>query len=130
LNAQLALLFWSLVLFEVKHVLCDFALQTTAQIRSKAIYGSLGGLIHSGLHGIASMPAILLLSRSAPLALAIVAGEFAAHYHVDWLKMAIIRARGLSPDDRMYWIVFGADQFLHQMTYVIILALLARGIAL
>ena len=109
-------------------MVCDFVLQTAAQIRSKAIYGSRGGLIHSGLHGIASLPAILLLDQSV-LVPAIVAGEFVAHYHVDWLKMAIIRARGLSPDDRMYWIVFGADQFLHQMTYVIILALLARRMA-
>jgi len=128
LNAQLALLFWSLVLFEVKHVLCDFVLQTAAQIRSKAIYGSRGGLIHAGLHGIASLPAILLLDHSVVVP-AIVAGEFVVHYHVDWLKMAIIRVRGLSPDDRLYWIIFGADQLLHQMTYVIILALLARGIA-
>ena len=127
MNAHLALLFWSLVLFEVKHVLCDFVLQTQRQLRNKASYGSRGGLIHAGLHGIASLPAILLLNHSVPLVPAIVAGEFAAHYHVDWLKAAIIRARGLSPDDRLYRIVFGVDQFLHQMTYVIILALLARG---
>ena len=129
MNAQLALVFWSLVLFEAKHVLCDFVLQTQAQLSSKTQYGSRDGLIHAGLHAMASLPAILLLSRSAPLVAAIVAGEFAAHYHVDWLKAAILRARGLSPDDRLYRIVFGADQFLHQMTYVIILALLARGLA-
>ena len=128
MSSQLALLFWSLVLFAVKHALCEFVLQTAAQRRSTAIYGSRGGLIHAGLHGIASLPAILLLDHSV-LVPAIVAGEFVVHYHVDWLKMAIIRARGLGPDDRMYWIVFGADQFLHQMTYVIILALLARGTA-
>ena len=128
MSSQLALVFWSLVLFEVKHVLCDFVLQTPAQLRSKAIYGSRGGLIHAGLQAVASLPAILLLDHSA-LVPAIVAGEFVAHYHVDWLKAAIIRARGLSPDDRLYRIVFGADQLLHQMTYVIILALLARRLA-
>jgi Protein of unknown function (DUF3307) len=129
LSSQLAILFWSLVLFEAKHFLCDFVLQTRAQLRSKASYGNRGGLIHAGLHGIASLPAILLLSHSVPLVPAIVAVEFAVHYHLDWLKAAINRARGLTYDDWLYWAVFGADQFLHQMTYVIILALLARAIA-
>ena len=91
MNAQLALLFWSLVLFEVKHVLCDFVFQTAAQIRSKAIYGSRGGLIHSGSHGIASLPAILLLNHSM-LVPAIVAGVV-VHYR-RLAEVAIIRAAG------------------------------------
>ena len=129
MSSELAILFWSLVLFEVKHFLCDFVLQTRALLRDKGRYGNRGGLIHAGLHGIASLPAILLLNHSVPLVPAIVAAEFAVHYHLDWLKAAIHRARGLTYDDQLYWMVFGADQLLHQMTYVIILVLLARGIA-
>ena len=128
MSLGVALLFWSLVLFEVKHVLCDFVLQSAEQVRSKASYGSRGGLMHAGLHAVSSLPAILLLDHSA-LVLAIMAGEFAAHNHIDWLKAAIIKARGLSVHDRLYWTLFGTDQLLHQMTYVIILALLARRMA-
>jgi hypothetical protein len=30
----------------------------------------------------------------------------------------------------MYWVVFGADQFLHQLTYVAFLAILASAAGL
>lgn len=129
MNAQFALLFWALVLLEIKHFICDFVIQTGYQVRKKAIYGHPGGLLHAGLHGIASLPAILLLTASPLLISAIVVGEFVVHYHVDWLKSAITRLRGLSFDDLLYWVFFGADQFLHQATYIVILAVLVRAAA-
>jgi len=42
-------------------------------------------------------------------------------------KAWLIRRRGLQYGNRLYWIVFGADQLAHQITYVIILAVLARA---
>jgi hypothetical protein len=126
LNAQFASLFWALVLLEIKHFLCDFVAQTGYQVQNKHIYGHPGGLLHAGLHGIASLPAILLLTN-APLPIAaIIVAEFIVHYHVDWLKAAIIRLRGVSYDDLLYWILFGADQFLHQATYIVMLGVLVR----
>jgi hypothetical protein len=129
LNAEFALLFWALVLLEVKHFICDFVAQTGYQVRSKATYGHPGGLLHAGLHGIASLPAILVLTASPLLIAALVAAEFVVHYHVDWLKAAITRLRTLSYDDLLYWILFGADQFLHQATYIVMLAVLVRAVA-
>jgi len=129
-NPSLALLFWSLVLFETKHFVCDFLLQTRFQKQNKGRYGHPGGLVHAGLHAIGSLPAILLLTLS-PLPIAgIVLAEFVVHYHIDWLKMTVLRRRGLGYDDGLYWAVFGADQFLHQMMYVVILAALARALVL
>ena len=52
-------------------------------------------------------------------------GEFVLHYHIDWTKEGIRKLRQLDQTDAMYWIVFGADQFLHQLTYVAFLAVLA-----
>jgi hypothetical protein len=125
-TVTLALLFWSLTLFETKHFIFDFLLQTRYQKEKKGIYGHPAGLLHAGLHAIGSLPAILLLNFSPELIAAIVAAEFVVHYHVDWLKLAILRRRGLRYEDARYWAIVGADQFLHQMTYVVILAVLAR----
>ena len=127
MNAEFAFLFWALVLLEVKHFLCDFVAQTGYQIRSKAIYGHPGGLQHAGLHGIASLPALLLLTNAPLLIAAIIVAEFVVHYHIDWLKAAITRLRGLNYEDLLYWILFGADQFLHQATYIVMLAVLVRA---
>ena len=127
MSPQLALLFWSLVLLQAKHFVCDFVLQTPYQKRNKGKYGHPGGLIHAGLHAVGALPAIVLLTRAPELIAAIAAAEGVAHYHIDWLKMAIIRRRALSRDEMRYAIVTGADQFLHQMGYVIILAVLVRA---
>ena len=54
------------------------------------------------------------------------AAEFVLHYHIDWAKEQLIRpfvaAQGLA-----YWVIFGADQFLHQATYVAIAYVLFRA---
>jgi hypothetical protein len=126
MSAGVALLLTSLVLFEVKHYICDFALQTGDMFRNKGIYGHRAGYIHAGLHAVGSLPAILIISRSPLLVLGIVAVEFLIHYHVDWLKMQFDKRRGLGVEQRLYWIVFGADQLVHQITYTAILAVLAQ----
>ena len=125
MSPGVSLLFWSLVLFQVKHFLCDFVLQTAYLYRNKGIYGHPAGFIHAGLHAVGSLPAILLLTRSGGLAALLVATELVIHYHVDWLKIYIDKRFRLTVQRRAYWIVFGADQLIHQLTYAAFLAVLA-----
>jgi len=125
LSPDVSLLLWSLVLFQVKHFVCDFVLQTAYLYRNKGIYGHRAGFIHAGLHAAGSLPAILLLSPNPGMVAAILAAEFLIHYHVDWLKLHIDKRYRLGINQSLYWAVFGADQLLHQLTYVGILALLA-----
>ncbi len=121
------LLLTSLALFEIKHFLCDFVLQTAYLYRNKGNYGHLAGFIHAGLHVIGSLPAVLLIGGAPGLIALVLAGEFLVHYHVDWLKLYIDKHFKLRIDRSSYWIVFGVDQLLHQLTYVVILALLAQN---
>ena len=130
MDSRVALVFWGAVLFELKHFICDFVLQTAYQYRNKGTYGHPGGLLHAGLHMAASLPAIIVLNAAAGLAAAILAAEFFVHYHVDWSKEQINKRCGLNTSDNAYWSVFGADQLLHQLTYVVILAVVARGASL
>ena len=127
MSHNLALVLWGLVLFEIKHYLCDFVLQTAYQYRNKGIYGHPGGILHAGLHMMGSLPAVLILTKTAWLATALLASEFVLHYHIDWTKEQINKRCKLVVDKTLYWIVFGADQFLHQMTYVVFLAVLAHA---
>ena len=121
------LLLSSLALFEVKHFLCDFVLQTTYLYRNKGIYGHLAGVLHAGLHVLGSLPAIFLIGGTPGLIAVIVIGEFLVHYHVDWLKLHIDHRYRLRIDRSAYWIVFGLDQLLHQATYIAILLVLAQA---
>ena len=121
------LLLSSLALFEVKHFVCDFVLQTAYLYRNKGIYGHRAGFIHAGLHALGSLPAILLIGGAPGLIAVLLVGEFLVHYHVDWLKLYIDHRYRLRIDRRAYWIVFGLDQLLHQATYIVMLALLAQA---
>src|SRR5215469_3776343 len=115
---------WSLALFQLKHFVCDFALQTPRQIQAKGNYGQLAGLEHAGLHAIASLPALLVLTQSAAAIIAVIAAEFVIHYHVDFSKARIDQWWDSNPQSTAYWIEFGLDQLTHQSTYLAIVFLL------
>jgi hypothetical protein len=46
------------------------------------------------------------------------------HYHVDYAKSKIQQAKNYTINDTKYWILFGTDQFLHFVTYIVILVML------
>jgi len=125
----MTLIVWSLALFQAKHFLCDFVLQTSYLYRNKGIYGHRAGFIHAGLHAVGSLPAILILTREAGLIAALLTAELVIHYHVDWLKIYVDRHFRLTIQQRTYWFVFGIDQLIHQLTYVAFLAVLAQRTA-
>jgi hypothetical protein len=115
---SLSLVLWALLAFQLKHFVCDFVLQTKFQVDTKKIYGHYGGFIHSGLHAVASLPILYFLAGSLLVAVLFAAGEFVVHYHVDWLKGRVDDATGWTEKDGAYWAVFGADQLIHQLTYL------------
>jgi hypothetical protein len=115
----------ALVLFQIKHYLCDFVLQTQSQVLAKGTYGAAGGLRHAGLHAIGSIPALYMLTHAPLYILVIVVFEFVLHYHVDFTKARIDATRGWTVADQQYWIVFGLDQFVHQLTYLAFVYVLA-----
>jgi len=110
----------------LKHAAADFFLQTSYQCRNKGIYGHPGGLFHSGIH-VALTPLVYLVIAPASLLLAasIAVGEFLVHYHVDWLKEQFAARKGWSPQDRGFWQALGTDQFVHGLTYIVIVGVLA-----
>jgi hypothetical protein len=113
-----------LVVLEIKHFICDYPFQTSHQLHNKGIYCHPGGILHSGLHAIFTMAAFLVVTPSLGLGIAIVAGEFLVHYHVDWSKEQIIRRRGWVASQREFWWAIGIDQLVHHLTYIAIGALL------
>lgn len=108
----------SMLAFQIKHFICDFVLQTSGQIRYKGEYLHPGGLIHAGLHMAGSLPALLILTRTPWVIGALLAAEFAIHYHTDWAKAQLDRRLRLNDTSSLYWAIFGFDQFVHQITYV------------
>lgn len=109
-----------------KHFLCDFPLQTHYQFGNKGTYGHKGGVLHASIHAAGTL-CVLLFVTSIEQALMLAALEGFMHYHIDWAKNKLNKRLNLTPASGSYfWVLFGFDQFLHQMTYVLILWLLVR----
>lgn len=124
-NVQLVLA--ALALLQIKHFICDFIIQTPYQFLNKGTYGHPGGLIHAGTHALTSMVIFLLIPPTFVLGAAIVIGEFVIHYHIDWMKEQTVKRRKWVFPQAEFWWVFGFDQFLHQFTYLGIVAILASA---
>lgn len=114
----------ALTVLQVKHLICDFFLQTSNQIENKGTYGHPGGLIHAGIHAIGTVPVFLVYPVPVTVAIIILIAEFLAHYHIDWLKNVIGAHFGWTTRDKKYWWAMGVDQFLHQITYLVMVAVL------
>lgn len=110
----------ALLLLQVKHFLGDFVFQTQRQVQYKGVYGAWPGLEHSGLHAAMSVPCLLLAGAAPVAALVAALIEFVVHYHQDWARERFVRRTGLTPAARQYWVLLGADQLVHQLTYVAI----------
>lgn len=115
-------------LLQVKHFVFDFLWQPSFMYENKGKFGHWGGIVHSGVHAVATF---ILLYWAIPseilsnLALAVICLlEFVIHYIVDWAKMNINAKKGWGPTTHnQFWQLLGVDQLLHQLTYILILVL-------
>ena len=111
----------ALVLFQLKHVIADFALQSPKIVAEKGRYGRAGGIWHAIIHVVATAPILLWLKPGVATFFVIIAMEFVVHYHIDWIKATHARRTGLAPQHQLFWITLGIDQALHQLTYIAII---------
>lgn len=110
-----------LTLLTVKHFIFDFVYQPPYQWQNKGTYGHMGGIVHAGQHTLATL-LILFFFVTPVTALIIACLEFIIHYHMDWFKMWYNKCKGwTATTHNEFWILMGFDQFIHSMTYILIL---------
>jgi hypothetical protein len=122
---------WVLLLLlglELKHFVADYLMQTGWMIAQTGKLLAPGGYAHAALHVIGS--AIVLAIARVPLGwlLAILAGEFVAHYAFDFAK--VYYGSGVDPDEhaQRFWALHGLDQLFHQLTYLAMAYLSLRAV--
>lgn len=110
-------------LFQIKHLIVDFLLQPRYEWSNKGTYGHWGGIRHALKQAIGTAVVAAMLPHSVLwmcFTFAFLA-EFAIHYHIDWAKMNINRVMGWGANTHAeFWYLTGFDQFLHQMTFLLI----------
>jgi len=110
---------------QFKHFVADYLLQPAWILRGKGRLLHPGGYAHAGLHALGSMPALALLDLDGAWIAALTAGEFSVHFAIDHFKAIHAHNRGAAMTTRAFWAAHGADQFLHHLTYVGMLALVS-----
>lgn len=124
LPVLICLLTWALI--QVKHLIVDWMWQPPYEFMNKGTYGHWGGIRHALKNAIGTGLCLYLgfLGMLSPeKAFALGCLDFVIHYHVDWTKMNLNRHCHLCPQTEKFWWLLGADQFAHQMTYLVLVAL-------
>ncbi|MDZ7709903.1 MAG: hypothetical protein U5K36_07465 [Roseovarius sp.] len=71
------------------------------QVETKGRYGHPGGLVHAGLHGLLSLPVLMVAAPPAPgLFAALVVAEVVLHAHIDRARARIAARRGIDGRDK------------------------------
>ena len=115
-----------LALFGIKHFVCDFVLQSNSMIQDKGIYFGIGGVTHAFYHAVGTFIVLMLVlpwnlgAHLAAIAFGCIDGL--VHYHIDYVKTRL--SRGTTPADKKFWVLLGADQGLHYLTYLGLITIL------
>lgn len=107
----------------VKHFVFDFFWQPPFMWKNKGKFGHWGGLVHSGVHAVATLAILFaFIGTGEPIVVYIAAIEFIVHYFTDYFKMNINKNYGWACNTHNeFWQLTGLDQMIHYLTYVLIL---------
>lgn len=118
------LFLWALAGLQIKHFVADYTLQWPSMIAGKCHLDRAGGYMHAGIHVLLTLLVLLFCNLPATAIGLILLCEFVIHYVTDYAKSTYDWRHKLNPNTRHFWMVHGADQMVHQLTYVAILAVI------
>lgn len=103
---------------QVKHMFADFFLQTPKMLSGRCAYVHAGRAQHAGVHIIGSAIVFALFGSPAMFIVVLAVLEWIVHFHIDFGKARYSEVKKLNPQQAQFWQAMGADQTLHQLTYV------------
>jgi len=108
--------------FQLKHFVADYLYQTPIMLAGKGSLRHPGGYLHAGLHALLSLPVLLLAGLPLPAVAGLALAEFVVHYALDFSKAHYGAKVHMNQDPRGFWALHGLDQFAHQLTYLVMIA--------
>lgn len=112
----------ALVLLQIKHWYIDFVDQSMEEVNHKGIYLHWLGLKHSIKQGVGTLICLLIVTGVDYWIFCLLLGlfDFVVHYHTDWAKINLNKKWGYTIEMPQFWALLGADQLVHQLTYIAI----------
>jgi hypothetical protein len=114
----------AVVVFQFKHLLADFILQTTwmAQGKEKPRGWLLPLATHAGVHGFLTAA---IFAVAAPSYLWLGLADFVVHFAIDRAKGMLSREFDADTTKTAFWWLIGIDQTLHHLTHLIFAVVIA-----
>ena len=109
-------LFLLLIVFQLKHFICDFPLQGTYMLgKLRATNWVLPLAAHAAVHATATL--LIAIWFSLHLAIILAITDFILHFTIDRLKASPNYGGRFKPDQPYFWWALGADQMAHHFTH-------------
>lgn len=106
-------------LLQVKHMFADYFLQTPRMLSGRGDYWHMGRAQHAGVHAAGSAIVFAILATPLLVIGVICAAEWIVHFNIDWGKARYSATKGYTPQQAGFWRAAGFDQFLHQLSYLV-----------
>ncbi len=109
------MLWFLLIMFQIKHFLCDYPLQRHGSRKgSMQPREWIGDLVeHAGVHVVGTFCVCVALDWRKALCLAAVDGVL--HFGVDRVKAHPRMGGRWKPTHKLFWVALGADQAVHHL---------------
>lgn len=109
-------LFLLLIVFQLKHFICDYPLQGTYMLgKLRATNWALPLAAHAAVHATATF--LIAIWFSLHLAIILAIADFILHFTIDRLKASPNIGGRFKPDQPYFWWALGADQMAHHFTH-------------
>lgn len=117
-------IFLLLVLFQFKHFIADYPLQTQYMLGKTKVTGWIQPLAaHAAVHSLATY--IITMYFVGPFtAILFALADFVIHFTVDRLKASPKLGGRWNPTQSYFWWALGADQMAHHLTHYVFIYIL------
>ena len=111
-----------LILFQIKHWICDFPLQNKYMLGKFKESGWVTPLLaHVGVHGAGTyIITVMFVSPLTAIGLALL--DISIHFMMDRVKASPNMLGRFKPDNKYFWWSLGIDQGVHHLTHYAIIA--------
>ena len=119
---QAILIFQLLIVFQIKHFLADYPLQTEYMLgKFKAKDWELPLFSHAAVHGLMTFGIVAQFLGDLRIALFMGLFDLVVHFVVDRVKASPFMFGKYKPHEKAFWLAVGGDQFMHHITHYIVI---------
>lgn len=116
-----------LIIFQIKHFLCDYPLQNEYMLGKFKPFPdwALPLIAHCSVHAAATL--IIALVWGSEIAFKLAWLDFCIHFLMDHIKASKDLLGRWKPDEKYFWWSLGLDQSVHHLTHYAIIYFLVSG---